>query len=277
MANHTTTTDAVMIAEVWTKEIEKPFYNALYAKDLVKRRDSLVADGGDTIHVPFLSTYNARTKAAGTQVTFDANTETEITISINKHKYLAMLIEDIVKVQANYNLQSEFRGAMAEAVARSVDSDLLGLHASAGTNVSGGATIDDADILSVVSALDAANVPQDERAGIVGYKTMNDLRGVNKYVAYDQTGKTGLAASNKAIISSVYNMDLYMSNNVVDDTTNTHNLFFHKSGLSLAVQKKPTYEMEYSVSDVGWKVLLHTIYGVAVERANAVVDLERNS
>ena len=277
MANHTTTTDAVMIAEVWTKEIEKPFYNALYAKDLVKRRDSLVADGGDTIHVPFLSTYNARTKAAGTQVIFDANTETEITISINKHKYLAMLIEDIVKVQANYNLQSEFRGAMAEAVARSVDSDLLGLHASAGTNVSGGATIDDADILSVVSALDAANVPQDERAGIVGYKTMNDLRGVNKYVAYDQTGKTGLAASNKAIISSVYNMDLYMSNNVVDDTTNTHNLFFHKSGLSLAVQKKPTYEMEYSVSDVGWKVLLHTIYGVAVERANAVVDLERNS
>lgn len=277
MANHTTTTDAVMIAEVWTKEIEKPFYNALFAKDLVKRRDSLVADGGDTIHVPFLSTYNARTKAAGTQVTFDANTETEITISINKHKYLAMLIEDIVKVQANYNLQSEFRGAMAEAVARSVDSDLLGLHASAGTNVSGGATIDDADILSVVSALDAANVPQDERAGIVGYKTMNDLRGVNKYVAYDQTGKTGLAASNKSIISSVYNMDLYMSNNVVDDATNTHNLFFHKSGLSLAVQKKPTYEMEYSVSDIGWKVLLHTIYGVAVERANAVVDLERNS
>ena len=72
-------------------------------------------------------------------------------------------------------------------------------------------------------------------------------------------------------------MDIFMSNNVVDDLTNTHSLFFHKSAVSLAVQLKPTYKMEDSVDYIGVKSVLHTIYGVAVERSAAFVDLERNS
>ena len=103
---------------------------------------------------------------------------------------------------------------------------------------------------------------------------MGDLRAVNKYAAYDQTGKTGTAVSDNPNIPKVYGMDLYMSNNVAADTV-THNLFFHKSAISLALQLKPTYKMEDSVDVIGLKTVLHTIYGVAVERSAALVDLER--
>lgn len=277
MANVTPTTAAKYIAEVWTKKIEKPFYKGLYFADLVTRRDELVAGGGNKINIPFLSSYDARDKTAGTAVTYDANTETEIELTINKHKYLAFTIEDIVKVQSNYNLQEAYRGAQNEAVLRAIDSDLAALHASAGTNVAGGATVDDADMLSVVLALDLANVPQSDRAGVVGAKVMNDLRAVNKYSTYDQTGGKGLAVSGGSMVPSAYGMTLHMSNNVVDDTTNTHNLFFHKSAISLAVQLKPTYKMEDSVDEIGLKCVLHTIYGLAVERSAAFVDLERAS
>lgn len=244
---------------------------------MVTRRDDLVSGGGNKINVPFLSSYNARAKTAGTPIVYDANTETEVEISINKHYYLAFVLEWITMKQSNYSLQELYRGAQAEAVARQMDTDLLSLHASAGTNVAGGATVDDADILAVVYALDAAEVPQDGRAGIISHKVMNDLRSINKYTAYDQTGKTGLAASGKAAIASIYGMDLYQSGNVVDDATSTHNLFFHKSALSLALQMPPTYKMEESVDELGLKTVLHAIYGVAVERAAALVDLERNS
>lgn len=276
MANVTPTTAAKMIAEKWTKKIEKPFYNALYFKDAVMSRDDLVS-GGSKLHIPFLSTYNARDKVAGTAVTFDANTETEILLTINKHKYLAFLIEDIVKVQSNYNLQEAYRGAQTEAVTRAVDSDLAGLYASAGTTVAAGAAATDANILSVVQALDLANVPQTDRSGIVAVKVMNDLRGINKYVAYDQTGNKGLAVSNGTLVPSVYGMGLHMSNNIVDDATNTHSLFFHKSAISLAVQLAPTYKMEDSVDFIGLKSVLHTIYGMAVERPTALVQLTRAS
>lgn len=277
MANVTPTTAAKMIAEKWTRKIELPFYKSLYFQDLVTRRDSLVADGGNKINIPFLSSYDARDKVAGTPVTYDANTETEIELTINKHKYLAFTIEDIVKVQSNYNLQEAYRGAQKEALARAIDGDIAALHASAGTNVAGGATADDADMLAVALALDLANVPQTDRAGIVGAKVMGDFRAVNKYAAYDQTGNKGVAVSANPNIPRVYGFDLYMSNNVVDDATNTHNLFFHKSAISLALQLKPTYKMEDSVDVIGLKCVLHTIYGVAVERSAALVDLERNS
>jgi len=269
----TPTTAAKMIAEQWTRDIEKPFYNALFFQDAVTKRTEL-SSGGTKLNIPFLSSYNARDKVAGTPVVYDANVETEIELTINKHKYLAFILEDITKIQANYNLQELYRGAQKEAIARAIDTDIGALHASAGTNVAGGATVDDADILAVVAALDLANVPQTDRAGIVGAKTMGDLRAVNKYAAYDQTGKTGTAVSDNPNVPMVYGMDLYMSNNVAADTV-THNLFFHKSAISLALQLKPTYKMEDSVDVIGLKTVLHTIYGVAVERSAALVDLER--
>lgn len=277
MANITVTTAAKLIAEKWTKKIEKPFYRALYFKGLVTDRSDLFADGGKIGHIPFMSKYDARDKAAGVAVTFDANTETEITLTINKHKYLAFLIEDIVKVQTHYAIAEAYREAQKEAVMRAIDSDLGSVHASAGTNVAGGATADDADMLSVVLALDLADAPQTQRAGVVHSKVMGDFRSVNKYVAYDQTGEKGLAVSDKSAISNVYGFDLYMSNNVADDATSTHNLFFHKSAISLALQLKPTYKMEDSVDYIGIKSVLHTIYGFTVERSAVLVDLERAS
>jgi len=277
MGNVTVTTAAKFIAEKWTRKIEKPFYKALYFADLVLRRDELVSDSGNKINIPFLSSYDARDKSAGTAVTYDANTETEIELTINKHKYLALIIEDIVKVQTHYAVAEAYRDAQKEAVTRAMDYDLASLHASAGTNVSGGATVDDADMLSIALALDLADVPQSERSGVVGAKVMGDLRNVNKYNTYDNTGKTGTAVRKDNLLANVYNMDIFMSNNVVDDLTNTHNLFFHKSAISLAVQLKPTYKMEDSVDYIGVKSVLHAIYGVAVERSAAFVDLERNS
>jgi hypothetical protein len=273
MANITPATAAKLIAEKWTRKIEQPFFDELYFRDLVTSRDEL-ASGGNKLNIPFMSEYDARDKVAGTPVVYDANTETEIELTINKHKYLAFTIEDITKVQSNYNLQELYRSAQSKTLAKAIDTDLGSLHASAGTNISAGATVDDADILAVIAALDAANVPQTGRAGIVHSAVMGDLRAVNRYSEYNFTGKTGLAASNSANVPTVYGMELHMSNNVAEDTV-THNLFFHKSGLSLAMQLKPTYKMEDSVDVIGVKSVLHTIYGVGVERANAVVDVER--
>lgn len=277
--NITTTTQAVMISEQWTKEVEKPFYDSLQFAKLVQQRGSLVSDGGDTIHVPFLGTFDARDKSAGTAVTYDNNTETEVTISIDKHKYHAVLIEDIAKVQSNYNLASLYRGAQAEAVSRAIDTDLASLHGSAGTNVDAGSAADDADMLTVVETLDVANAPRKNRYGVVHAEFHNDLLNVNKYTAYDQTGEKGVAVAD-GLVSRVYGFDIYLSNNVVESagTPNTlHNLFFHKKAMSLAMQLKPTYKMEDSVDHIGMKAVLHAIYGVAVERSGVLVDVELDS
>lgn len=268
---------AQYIQEKWTRDIQQPFDKKLQIAKLVQDRSGLVSDGGDTIRVPFTSGVDARAKAASTNITYDSPEGTPIAINIDKHYYVGVLIEDIAKVQSNYDLQSAFKERMAEALARQLDTDLMALYGSAGTTVAGGAAIDDADILSVVAALDAANTPQEGRRGVIGHNTKADLLGVNKYTAYDQTGKTGKAVDGTTgLVGSVYGMDIYHSGNVPTSTTG-RNLFFHKSAITKAEQKAPEFWVEKSVDALGWKTALHTVYGVGVERAASLVELTRTT
>jgi len=268
---------AQYVQEKWTREVQQPFDKQLQAAKLVQDRSGLVADGGDILNIPFAIAVNARAKSASTDLTFDVPNGAPITLNIDKHYYSAVKIEDIAKVQSSYDLKAVFQTRMAEAVARQIDTDVLGLYASAGTTVAAGAAVDDADVIAVVAALDASNTPQSGRRGVVGHYTKGDLLGVNKYVAYDQTGKTGKAVDGSdGLVGSIYGMDVYMSQNVPIDTTG-RNQFFHKNALSLAKQQAPKFEMEYSVDSLAWKVALHAIYGVGVERASSFVQVTRTT
>jgi hypothetical protein len=271
---------AQYIVEKWTREIEQPFDKILQAAKLVRDRSGLIQDGGDTINIPYAIGVDARAKAASTNITYDVPNGAPISLAIDKHYYVGVLIEDIVKVQSNYELKSVFKERMMEALARQVDTDLMALYASAGTTVSGGAAIDDADILAVLTAFDVANTPTSQRRGIVGHNTKADLLGINKYVAYDQTGDKGVAThmdgDMPGALGTIYGMDLYHSGNVATSTTG-RNLFFHKNAISLAQQLKPKFETEYSVDALAWKTALHTIYGLGVERASSVIELTRTT
>lgn len=279
MANVTPTTVAKYINEVWTRDVEKPFYKALQLGKLVTDRSALVSGNGNKINIPFLSSYDARDKAAGTAVTYDANTETEVELSINKHKYLAFTIEDISQLQSMYNLETLYKSAAIEAVTRALDSDIAALHASAGTNISAGAALEDSEIITVVETLDAANVPRSGRAGVIHSEAHADLLAVNKFVTYDNTGQKGVQVDD-GMVANVYGMPLYISNNLVMEDLTTdliHNLFFHKSAIGMAVQQKPKFKAEDSVDHLGLKIAVHSVYGVGVERAGALVDVELNS
>lgn len=269
---------AQYVQEAWTRDIQQPFDKKLQMAKLVQDRSGLVSGGGDLINVPFAIGVDSRAKADdGTAITYDVPNGAPITININKHYYSAILIPDLAKVQSNYDLKSVFQERMAESLARQIDTDLMALYGSAGTTVTGGAAIDDADILSVVAAFDAANTPQDMRRGVIGNNTKADLLGVNKYVAYDQTGKTGKAVDgSNGLVGSIYGIDIYHSGNVPTSVTG-RNLFFHKNAITIAQQLKPKFEMEYSVDQIGTKCVLHTIYGVGVERASSVIELTRTT
>jgi hypothetical protein len=148
---------AQYIQEKWSREVEQPFDKILQAAKLVRDRSGLVADGGDILNIPFTAAVNARAKAASTAITYDSPEGAPVTLNIDKHYYVGVLIEDIAKVQASYDLKSEFQQRMAESLARQVDTDLMGLYGSTGSDVAAGAAVDDADVLSVVSTFDNAN------------------------------------------------------------------------------------------------------------------------
>lgn len=268
---------AQYVQELWTREVQQPFDAKLQIAKLVRDLSGLAKDGGDLVREPFAASVNARAKAASTNVTYDSPEGTPIQYNIDKHYYVAVLIEDIAKVQSNYNLQTIFKERMAEGLARQIDTDGMALYASAGSTVTGGAAVDDADILAVVNDFDEANTPMAMRRGIIGHGTKSDLLAINKYTEYDKTGKTGKAVDGSSgLIGEVYGMDLHHSGNVPTSTTG-RNLFFHRDAITVIQQLKPKYEMEYSVDALGTKTVLHAVYGWGVGRASSVIELTRNT
>ncbi|MDD4984695.1 MAG: hypothetical protein PHQ43_02725 [Dehalococcoidales bacterium] len=110
-SNHITTTSAaVFLPEVWDMETLRATERALVMAPLVKRYDSLVSKRGDTVHIPDVSNLGTNEKSANTAVTPQTIVESETTISINKWYETSFVVEDIVKVQSNYDLMSEYTG-----------------------------------------------------------------------------------------------------------------------------------------------------------------------
>ncbi|WP_238553504.1 hypothetical protein, partial [Mycobacterium colombiense] len=70
---------------------------------------------------------SAHAKTAGTAVTIQNSTESEVLININKHFEFSRMIEDITEVQALASLRQFYTGDAGYGLAKQVDTDLFEL------------------------------------------------------------------------------------------------------------------------------------------------------
>lgn len=280
----TITTGAVFIPEVWSPEVLRATENALVMAPLVKRFDSLVTGKGDTIHIPNLTNLTATSKTANAQVTLQSPTETDTTISINNHYESSFLVEDILKVQSNYDLMAEYTSKAGESIARRVDTDLLGEYANfTNTDVgSYGQDITDPVFLAADEALDLANAPMEDRYLIVYPTQKTALLKVEKFVKADWVGqyqsstmvKTG--PNSRYMWGDLYGHPVYYTKQIpttAGTPTQFHNIYFHKEAIALALQLAPRTQSEYRLEYLGNLVVVDTIYGIKTIRADFGIEV----
>ena len=260
MANLTPTTSSVFIPEKWSTDIMRATEDNLVLANLVHDYSGLVQDNGDTIHVPNLSNLTANDKVAGARVSFQAPTETNVDIALDQHKEASFMLEDITKVQANVDLNSEYTNKAGFALAKSIDSSLAALAASfSQTKGTYNTAITTDVILDSIRLLDDANAPQDDRHFVMKPKTKRDIIDITTYVSNDfvngrpvENGKLG----------ALYGLSTYISTNIYNSSTNVNDMMFHRDAMGLALQKAPRTKSDYSVPDIAWRVVTDTIFGV---------------
>ena len=131
--NHVTKTTAdKFIPEIWSDEIVAAYKQNLVAANMFSKM-SFKGKKGDTLHIPKPTRGAASVKAASTQVTLIAATETEIQVLINKHYEYSRLIEDIVETQALSSLRKFYTDDAGYALAKQVDTDLIQLGRAVGS------------------------------------------------------------------------------------------------------------------------------------------------
>lgn len=284
MANITTTTAAVFLPTLWSTETIRAAESALVAAGLIKRYDALVQSRGQTINIPNISNLNANAKSANTDVVTQAITETQTVLNINKWYESSFEIEDIVAVQSNYDLRSEYSEKAGYAIAKQVDTDILSLYTGLTTTDVGTYGVDAADATYVAAenALDRNDVPLENRYFIIHPNQKAAIMKIDKFVKadylgqYDQATPVRKGPSSRYLWGEIYGVPVYYTNNVQQTAatpTQFHNLEIHKEAFALGLQQAPRLQAAYWLPSLAWKVVCDAIYGVTTLRTGFGVNI----
>ena len=288
----TVTTAATFIPDIWSDEIVAAYKKNLVLANAVMKM-SFKGKKGDVVHVPAPTRGSASAKAASTAVTLIAATETEVTISINKHYEYSRLIEDIVEAQALNSLRNFYTADAGYALAKQVDTDLVQLGRSfnggAGTNVyatgsfigGDGTTayvaasnnetaLTDVAIRRTIQRLDDNDTPMDNRFFLIPPSSRNTLMGLSRYTEQAFVGN-GNAIRNGEI-GQLYGIPVYTSSNC-DTTSGSASarvcLMGHRDAMVLVEQVAVRSQVQYKQEYLATLYTADTLYGVANLRAAA--------
>ena len=286
------------IPELWSDEVIGAYKSNLVVANLVTKL-SHKGKKGDTIYIPVPARGSASAKAANTQVTLSAATNTKVTVSIDKHYEYSKLIEDIAEVQALASMRKFYTDDAGYALAKQVDTDLFALteglqggtvggtgaasyeNAVIGSNgstaytgnSSNAADITDAGIRRMLLTLDDADVPMDNRVMVVPPICANDMLGINRFTEQQFIGSGDAIKTGK--IGQIYGVDIFISSNCPSASGNSGadrvGVLMHKDALVLAEQVGVRSQTQYKQEYLGDLFTSDTIYGVAELRNDAGV------
>ena len=299
--NHvTTTTAATFIPEIWSDEIVAAYKRSLVLATAVNKM-SHVGKKGDTIHIPKPTRGSASAKAASTQVTLIAATESEVTVSINKHYEYSRLIEDVTDVQSQPSLRSFYTDDAGYALAKQVDSD-IGLlaktfgddngdgsdwihsnsfYVDAGNGIAAYAvdTVAVTDVFTdlafreLVKELDDNDTPMDGRFLVIPPSVRSQIMGIDRYVSSDFVSGQGVVNGK---IGQLYGVDIYVSNNLPVVETAAANdasavdtvgaIMSQRDAMVLVEQVGVRTQTQYKQEWLGDLMTADTIYGVKTVR-----------
>ena len=269
----TVTTEQHFIPEIWADGIYKYFERKTVFRGLVDDYSSLVKGKGygDAINVPEMSIISASAKSAGADVAYDATATTTTQLTLNKHKYVAKLFEDIALIQSEADLVSKYSRMMGEALARQVDADLWAQieQVNQSQDLSADNTLTAGVFESVLATLGENDIPyMDGECAMVVNPTLfadilNPSGGIAQYFIRNDAVGEGNRGLRSGMVGSMYGIDVYMSNTC--DSSGTDGVVagavFHKSACVFASQQEVRVQSEYSIDALGTKLVSDLLYG----------------
>ena len=269
----TTSSNQHFIPEIWSEGIYKFFERKSVLRGLIEDYSAVFSGAGfgDVLHIPEIGLISASDKNATEDVSYNAAATTETQLTVNKHKYVAKLFEDVLEIQGNVDMVAKYTRMMGEALARQVDADIYAELSSLedSLNLATDDTLTVAEFESALATLGENDIPymDGDVAMVVNPTLMADIlnpsAGLASYfIRNDASGEgSGLRTGN---VGSLYGVDVYMSNafGTGGNANTISGAIFHKSACAIAVQQDVRVQSEYSIDALGTKVVADLLYGV---------------
>lgn len=228
------------IPEIWIADALQPFRSNIVLARGVYKNAEIDPKGyftkGDIAHIRKPGTFTVGDKSEGSDVTLQQPTDTHIDVTLNKHKYVAVVIEDFAATLADRSLQTLYLPNILTAIANKVEDDLFGLYTGLSGSVgTSGANLSYGTIVDTSKALNDNNVPQGNRWLVYSTKDDAALRKDTDVKTYFANSRPELLE--QGILAQVSGFNMAMSTRVpvvAGSPNSTKNLAFDPSAFVLA-------------------------------------------
>lgn len=294
MANITVTEAANFIPEIWAAQALGALKaNTVMARLVNRNYEDEVAQAGDIVHVPKRGTLEVKNKTANATVTLQTPSSDVVNVTLDKHKEVSFLVEDVAKAQANQDIIGGYISDGIMAIAEEIDSDLLALHSGFTTHtaIDSLSGLGEDDIREARRLLNSAKVPLVGRNIVLHEDAEKELLGVEKFVSAT-FGAEG-DAIREATIGRRFGFNFFMDQLVAVSGGECKNLAFHRDAMTLCTRPLPAVPpnmgaqsavmveddiairviWSYNPSYLGVQVTLDILYGVAELRDEFAVVL----
>lgn len=197
---------------------------------------------GNKILVPRRGSVSVNDKAAGTKVTYQNPTADQAEVTLDKHKEITFLLEDVAAAMQNQDALNGYVEDGVIAAAEQLDADILALYASLSNSIGSAGTDIDADLV-----VDARKTLTDNKAPfalrflVMSTKDEAALLKEEKFTSSAWVSDQG-DAIREAFMGRRYGFNLLVHQGVPtsgSSPTSTHNIAYQKGAFVVATRPLP--------------------------------------
>ena len=274
MAEVTTSTAEHFIPELRRDAIADYAERKLQIRNQVMDFSSLMAEGGDVLHIPKVTEETAVSLSSGSAVSYGANTDGKVDLTVDQHAYEAKRIGDHVKIQESADLFGAYAKSMGYAIAKYIENYLAVqvVQTATGNDVTLGTdnTWTTAKLREgLQSLLDAGHDYTDGETYLycspAAYMSALSLQDF-----YDASRRgDGQNPNVSGSVGSVYGMPTFVSTDWDDDggTGDETASIFKKESVYMAMQLAPTVESARDFDYLSTSIVVHTLFGASLSHA----------
>ena len=273
---------AVFVPELWSDAVRASFKKNVVLASPGTDLSFLVANGGDTIHVPTVADVPAVVaKAAHVAFDYTSATEDKFDLDLSTHKVTGTMVADIGVIQSSSDLLSRYADSIGYRLALGFDTQVeaaLALTTEC-INIAGNSvakTIDALTLRHISMVVMENDCPLNECTLILNPTLYSSLFQIDDFI---HVSKTGVADVANGFVGTVMGMDVILSNNISstnansavdsdDGALNNANVLggfvVHNSALVYGFSQTPRVQSEYSIDHLAHKLVGDYIGGALI-------------
>lgn len=294
---------AATTPEIWGDYMLEPKFPKAVLANFCLDLSYLMADGGDTLHVPdiYTNVFSAQTQTNPGDGVVDASpAQVDVTLAVDTHKYVAWIFGDktIKQLAHSDKLNRLYAEEAMNVLMVALEGSLAALWSSITTNTVGDTitVLSDAEIRDAINALDSEDMELTETAFFFHpFVFWTQLGGISKYYSqyssnfnFIRDGSFGKMDASRGLRGVLYDQPVFVTTQIVSGLQTYRNLFLHKDAFGYARQTPGVMgegssasgirvQSDYLLQNLGMLTVADMLYGTAVLREKAAVLVNANS